>query len=162
MTAEPQVRPRATQEITPATDSREILANARRDTERYGLDDYFIVDVDSHHVELESWPAIIDRVENPVLRDTGQQMMKNWGGATHLALLASAPGMAGQDVSGRILHQASRREPVTDTSVPRDVTLARRAMDAMSIDVQVVFPQPMLEIGLHPHPETATEGAGPA
>ncbi len=156
MTAEPQVRPRATQEITTATDSREILANARRDTERYGLDDYFIVDVDSHHVELESWPAIIDRLENPVLRDTGQQMMKNWGGASHLALLASQPGMAGQDVSGRILHQASRREPVTDTTVHRDVTLARRAMDAMSIDVQVVFPQPMLEIGLHPHPETAT------
>lgn len=47
MTNDAVVRPHATQEITTRTDSREILANARRDTERYGLDDYFIVDVDS-------------------------------------------------------------------------------------------------------------------
>jgi uncharacterized protein len=30
-------------------------------------------------------------------------------------------------------------------------------MDAMSIDLQVVFPQPMLEIGLHPSPVVATQ-----
>lgn len=27
----------------------------------------------------------------------------------------------------------------------------------MNIDIQVVFPQPMLEIGLHPSPEIATQ-----
>ncbi|MDT7656618.1 MAG: uncharacterized protein QOF38_1333, partial [Pseudonocardiales bacterium] len=65
--ATPRVTPHPTQEITTRTDTREILANARRDTERYHLDDYFIVDVDSHHVELDSWPDIIARIENPVL-----------------------------------------------------------------------------------------------
>ncbi|HEY2097047.1 MAG TPA: amidohydrolase family protein, partial [Pseudonocardia sp.] len=153
----PRVTPHPTQEITTRTDTREILANARRDTERYHLDDYFIVDVDSHHVELDSWPDIIARIENPVLRDSGQQMIKNWPGADRAALGTFTPGMTAQDVGGRILHQAALAEPVTETAVHRDVTLVRRAMDAMSIDIQVVFPQPMLEIGLHPRPEVATQ-----
>jgi hypothetical protein len=155
--ATPPVRPHPTQVITTHTDTREILANARRDTERYRLDEYFIVDVDSHHVELESWPDIIDRIDNPVLRDSGQQMIKNWPGTTRSALHNFTPGMTAQDVGGRILHQAALAEPVTETGVHRDVTLVRRAMESMSIDVQVVFPQPMLEIGLHPRPEVATQ-----
>ncbi|MHA6801052.1 amidohydrolase family protein [Bounagaea algeriensis] len=149
--------PRDTQEITIHTDSREILANARRDTERYGLDDYFIVDVDSHHVELDSWPEIIDRIEDPVLRENGKQMMQNWPNAQNVALSNHPPGLTQQDVNGRVLHQASLSEPVPDTDVHRDVTLVRRAMDSMSIDLQVVFPQPMLEVGLHPSPSTATQ-----
>jgi predicted TIM-barrel fold metal-dependent hydrolase len=157
MTSEPTAVPRSTQEITTDTDSREILANARRDTERYGLDDYLVVDVDSHHVELDSWPEIIARVEDPVLRDSGQQMMRNWPQAGNLALHNHPPGLTQQDVSGRIPHQAALSEPVEDGSVHRDVTLVRRAMDAMSIDTQVVFPQPMLEIGLHPSATTATQ-----
>jgi uncharacterized protein len=153
----PPVRPHPTQVITTHTDTREILANARRDTERYRLDEYFIVDVDSHHVELDSWPDIIARIENPVLRDSGQQMIKNWPGADRTALNTFTPGMTAQDVGGRILHQAALAEPVTETAVHRDITLVRRAMESMSIDVQVVFPQPMLEIGLHPRPEVATQ-----
>ncbi|MHA6805532.1 amidohydrolase family protein [Salinifilum ghardaiensis] len=157
MTDANTAQPRATQEITTRTDSREILANARLDTERYGLDDYFIVDVDSHHVELDSWPQIIERIEDPVLRDSGQQMMRNWPNASNVALSNHPPGLTQQDVSGRILHQASLAEPVTDEEVHRDVTLVRRAMDAMSINVQVVFPQPMLEVGLHPQQSVATQ-----
>jgi hypothetical protein len=151
------VRPHATQEITTRTDSREILANARRDTERYGLDDYFIVDVDSHHVELDSWQQIVERIQDPVLLDTGRQMIKNWPEARNSALTNYEPGLTLQDVGGRILHQAALAEDVPETDVHRDVTLVRRAMDAMSIDVQVVFPQPMLQIGLHPSPEVATQ-----
>jgi predicted TIM-barrel fold metal-dependent hydrolase len=148
----------ATQEITTRTDSREILANARRDTERYRLQDYFIVDVDSHHVELDSWPEILEHLESPVLKDTAAQMMRNWPQASHLALHNHPPGLTMQDVSGRIPHQASLAEqtPGADGGADRDVTLVRRAMDAMSIDVQVVFPQPMLETGLHPQPQIAT------
>jgi uncharacterized protein len=149
--------PRPTQEITIKTDSREILANARRDTERYGLDKYFIVDVDSHHVELDSWPQIIDYIEDPVLRDSGQQMIKNWPNAKNVALSNHPPGLTMQDVSGRILHQATLAEHVDENDLHRDVTLIRRAMESMSIDLQVVFPQPMLEIGLHPQPHVATQ-----
>jgi len=153
----PEVRPHPTQVITTRTDTREILANARRDIARYKLDEYFIVDVDSHHVELDSWPDIIARIENPVLRDSGQQMIKNWPGADRTALTTFEPGMTAQDVGGRIPHQAALAEPVPETAAHRDITLVHRAMDSMSIDIQVVFPQPMLEIGLHPRPEVATQ-----
>lgn len=148
-------RPLPSQEITTTTHTGEMLANAKRDTKRYGLDEIFIVDVDSHHAELNSWPEIIARVDDPVLRDIAEQMGKR-PGARNFALTAFKPGISFQDVGGRVPHMSGLAEPVPDTGEARDVHLARRAMDAMSIDVQVVFPQPMLEIGLHPEPHIAT------
>ena len=144
------VRPLSSQEITTRTHTSEILAHARRDTERHGLDEIFVVDVDSHHAELNSWPDIIGYVEDPVLRDTAEQMMVHRPQAGQLALSNYKAGLALQDAGARIPHQSGLAEPVTGDGNARDVELARRAMDAMSIDVQVVFPQPMLEIGLHP------------
>ena len=76
--SETKVELHPTQQITVATDSREILANARKDTAKFGLDDYFIVDVDSHHVELDSWPEIIENIEDPVLRDVGRRHLADW------------------------------------------------------------------------------------
>jgi hypothetical protein len=149
--------PHPVQQITTTTDSREILANARRDTEQFGLDDYLVVDVDSHHVEPDSWPDIIERIPDPVLRDTGRQMIKNWPGADRTALGPFTSGLTLQDVGGRIPHQAALAEHVEETDVHRDVTLIRRAKEAMSIDIQVVFPQAMLEVGLHPSPAVATQ-----
>lgn len=152
-----KARPLPTQEITTKTDTRDILANARRDTERYGLDDYFIVDVDAHHVELDSWSEIITYIADPVLVDMAVQMMKGWPASSNLALHNHVAGLTLQDVSGRIPHQASLAEETPPGVVHRDVTLVQRAMEAMSIDIQVVFPQPMLEMGLHPHPRISTE-----
>ncbi|MDE3195690.1 MAG: amidohydrolase [Acidobacteriota bacterium] len=144
--------------ITTATDTREILANARRDIERYGLDKYFIVDVDSHHVELDTWGEILEHIEDPVLRHNGKELAKNWPYAEHVALSNHPPGLTFQDVGGRIPHMAQLGEAVD--SAPgehRDVTLVRRAMESMGISVQIVFPQPMLEIGFHPSPEIETQ-----
>jgi len=145
------VRLRETQQITTRTDSRDILANAHRDIARYGLDDYFIVDVDSHHVELDSWAEILDHIEDPVLRRSGKVMAEIWPNAKNLALSNHPPGLTFQDVAGRIPHQAQLAEHVEPKDgEARDLTLVRRAIESMGIDVQVVFPQPMLEIGLHP------------
>jgi uncharacterized protein len=152
-----QPRRRATQEITAFTDSREILANARHDIERLGLGDYFIVDVDSHHDESVSWPEVLEHIADPVLRDTALQSLTNWGYFDGFALTASVPGLRLQDVGGRVPHGAVLREPVPDGEKHRDVELVRRAMESMGIDIQIVFPQTMLEIGLHPVPEIATE-----
>lgn len=157
MTDPTRVRQLSTQEITTTTDSRDILANARRDTEYYGLDDYLIVDVDSHHVELDSWPEIVDYLDDPVLQDMAHQMMKNWPQASHLALHNHVAGLTLQDVGGRVPHQAALSEEVPATGVHRDITLVERAMESMSIDVQVVFPQPMLELGMHPSARIATQ-----
>ncbi len=152
-----QARRRDVQEITTATDTREILANCAKQTKQLGLDKYFIVDVDAHHVENLSWPEILEYIEDPVIRYNGKAMAKNWPGAGQSALMNNAVGMTFQDVSGRIPHQAALGEDVPDDGVHRDITLVRRAMDAMSIDRQVVFPQPMLSIGMHPNPNMETQ-----
>jgi uncharacterized protein len=144
------------QQITTRTDSREILANARRDIERYRLKDYFIVDVDSHHVEFDSWSEIIDRLENPVLRHNAKAMMQDWPRAKQLAFSNHNVGLTFQDVFGRIPHQADLAEPVEKSDGHRDLTLVRRAMESMGIRIQVIFPQPMLELGLHPEPDIAS------
>ena len=150
--------PRDTQQITIHTDTREILANAKRDIARYGLDKYFIVDVDSHHVELDTWSEILEYIADPVLRYNAKEMAKNWPHAAHLALSNHPPGLTFQDVSGRIPHMAQLGEHVDGQGgMHRDITLVRRAMESMGISVQIVFPQPMLEIGLHPSPEIETQ-----
>jgi uncharacterized protein len=146
----------AVQQITTRTDSREILANARRDIERYHLDEYFIVDVDAHHVEFDSWGEILDRLENPVLRYNAKTMTQDWPNARNLAFSNHSVGMTFQDVFGRIPHQAELAEYVEKTDEHRDLTLVRRAMDSMGINTQIVFPQPMLEMGLHPEGDIAT------
>ncbi len=144
------------QQITTRTDSREILANARRDIERYKLHDYFIVDVDAHHVEFDSWNEILDHLENPVLRHNAKVMTQDWPNAKNMAFSNHPVGLTFQDVFGRIPHQAQLAEHVDKTDEHRDLTLIRRAMDSMGISMQVVFPQPMLEMGLHPDQEIVT------
>lgn len=151
------VEPRATQEITITTDTREILANARRDIAAYGLDDYFIVDVDAHHVESNSWADIIQHIENPVVKYKAEAIAENRPAAKNYALTAVRPGYRLQDVYARIPHQTQLAEEADEDGVPRDIVLARRAMESMGIDVQVVFPQALLDIGLHPDPAIAVE-----
>jgi len=144
------------QQITTHTDSREILANARRDIARYHLDDYFIVDVDAHHVEFDSWADILDHLENPVLRHNAKAMTQDWPRAGQLAFSNHPVGLTFQDVFGRIPHQAELAEHVEQSEEHRDLTLIRRAMDSLGIKMQVIFPQPMLEMGLHPEPDIVT------
>ena len=144
--------------ITIHSDTREILANARRDIDRYGLRDYFIVDVDSHHVELDSWDEILTYIEDPVLRRSGLSMAEMWPNAKRLALSNHPPGLTFQDVGGRIPHQAQLAEHVDPVAGEhRDLTLVRRAMESMGISLQIVFPQPMLEVGLHPNPDVENQ-----
>src|ERR1022692_185109 len=90
------------QQITTRTDSREILANAHRDIALYHLDDYFIVDVDAHHVEFDSWAEILDHLENPVLRPNAKEMTKNWANPKQFALSHPPGGLTFQDVFGEI------------------------------------------------------------
>ncbi len=154
-----KARRRDVQEITTATDTREILANCARQTKQYGLDKYFIVDVDAHHVENDSWPDILTYIEDEVVRYNALAMVKNWPYAKNWAMMSSAPGLNLQDISGRVPHQAGLAEtvPQAEAGVHRDVTLVRRALEAMSIDRQIVFPQPMLAIGMHPNPNMETQ-----
>jgi len=139
-------QPRELQEITFKTDTRDILSHATIQAE--GLEDYFLVDIDAHVTETAFWNEIIDRIDNDVIRQMGQAMMTRPGTTT--ALLNAQPGTLYQHVYGRIPHQVALAEAVDGSESHQFTELARRSMDAMGIDYQVVFPTPMLVLGMHP------------
>jgi predicted TIM-barrel fold metal-dependent hydrolase len=131
-------------------DTREYLRNATAQAKERNYSAFTIVDVDAHHYETESWNELTTYLEDPVMRHFAQSESVARL-APHLALLPSQ--FANQDVSGRIRHYALRRREVAETGLNRDVTIIKRAMAAIGIDYQIVFPTPMLALGLHPHPE---------
>src|SRR3569623_2619819 len=71
-------------------------------------------------------------------------------GSGNVALLNNSPGILYQHVYGRIPHQQALLENVENKGSHQFVELARRSMDALGLDYQVVFPPPMLTLGMHP------------
>jgi predicted TIM-barrel fold metal-dependent hydrolase len=137
--------PRQLGDITGASDTRDVLAHATRQAVAH--DDYFVVDIDAHVSEDHFWSEVIDLIDNDVLRQIGQAQNKGFAGAN--ALLNISPGLSLQSVGGRIGHQG-RREPIEAGDAHRFVATARRGMDALGVDYQVVFPSAMLLLGMHP------------
>jgi predicted TIM-barrel fold metal-dependent hydrolase len=144
--------PLSPQSIDVNADTRDILAHARRYAKRRGLEDWFIADIDAHHVETVSWKEIVSYIEDPVVRDNAIRFQSDRMGAPPYGLNGDL-GLRYQSVGGRIPHQDDRREKVEERDVHRDVVLTRRAMDSLGIDNMVVFPTPMLFLGMHPQPE---------
>jgi predicted TIM-barrel fold metal-dependent hydrolase len=138
---------RELQEITMQTDTRDILAHATRQAEAY--EDYFLVDIDAHVTETSFWPEILALIDNEVIRQMGQAIAGR-PGSGNVALLNSQPGILYQHVYGRIPHQQALLEKVEKQGTHHFVELARRSMDALGLDYQVVFPTPMLTLGMHP------------
>ena len=133
--------------ITMRSDTREILAHAAKDAKK--LEKYFVVDIDSHVTETAFWSEVTDRIDNDYFRHAAKSF-KERGGAP--GLLNIQPGMIYQDLFGRIPHDF-RDETTPQGEAHRQVILVRRAMDSMGIDITVVFPTPMLLLGMHPQPE---------
>ncbi len=142
-------------EITVKSDTRDVLAHASREAVKKGFDDMLIVDVDAHITETAFWGEIVDRIDSDVYRQMAASFRDRVGSPP--GLLNAQPGMAYQDVHGRIPHQQSQQEAVEPSDVHKQVTLTRRAMDAMGIDYMVVFPTPMLLLGTHPQAEVEVE-----
>jgi predicted TIM-barrel fold metal-dependent hydrolase len=132
------------EKITTRTDTRDYLAKAGPVTEK--LKDWFVVDVDGHVNETSFWSEITDRIDNDVLRYIAQSFRERGGSPPGLL---NPNGPLYQDVAGRIPHQQSQAEP-TLPGLHRQVQLTQRAMDAMGLDYMVVFPTPMLSLGMHP------------
>jgi len=125
--------------------SSEHLAHAARQAHERNFQDLLIVDSDAHHYETESWTDIVKYIEDPVLRHRAQGTGQRSGQSQ--TLMFQSPG--NQSNSGRVIRYPQRRLEKTDGEVPRDVELVRREMDAIGIKYQVVFPTPMLELGMH-------------
>ncbi len=148
------VKPPELSVITDVTDSCEILARATRQATERGLDDYFIVDADSHIGDGLAWAEVLKFVENETVRDAA---MFFGGGTGRSAFLNDTPGLQHQHAGGRIPHGAHLREPIADKSVPREVALSRKAMDCMALDYQIFFPSALLFLGMHPQREIEAE-----
>ncbi|NYT36267.1 amidohydrolase [Allopusillimonas soli] len=140
--------------IDAKADSNDILARARQQADERELDKYFIVDVDSHIGDRDSWPEVLSMVENEATRESAFFF---GGGTGKGALLNGTPGLQFQHVGGRIPHGSQLQESVSDTSVPRVVTLARKAMHNLGLDYQVFFPSVLLSLGMHPVRELEVE-----
>ena len=140
-------KPRDLSEINARTDSREILAHARQQADRRGFDDVFIVDIDSHVDDGGSWPEVMEYVDDPVVREAASSF---GDGSKRGAFLNGTAGLQWQNVWGRIPHGQGLKESTEGSDVPREIELARRCMDQMSLDYQVIFPNALLFLGMHP------------
>ena len=130
-------------------DSGKMLSHAARQAKQRGYDKFPIVDVDSHHYELESFNEILEYMPDPVLKQLA--LMANSGNSKGAGFM---PGSVGyQDIGGRATRYPLRRIEKPDAGVQRDVSLTRRWMNAMGVDIAVLFPSPMLQLGLHPQVE---------
>ena len=133
----------------PNSTPRKLLAHASRQAKERDFGKFPIIDVDSHHYENESMSEILDYMDDPVLR--------------HLALSARQANAKGngmmptgvgyQDMGGRVTRYPLRHMEKAEGDKHRDVTLTKRWMDAMGVDVAVMFPSPMLQLGVHPQVE---------
>ena len=132
------------EKISTRTDTRDYLAKAAGTTEK--LKDWLVVDVDAHVNETSFWSEVTERIDNDVLRYIAQAFRERTGAPPGLINLN---GPLFQDVAGRIMHQQALAEQ-TPPGLHRQVQLCQRAMDAMGIDYMVVFPTPMLSLGMHP------------
>src|SRR6185295_5737675 len=63
-------------------DTRTLLRNAVDQAVQRRYEDYFIVDVDSHHYETESFKEIAEYMDNPVLREEAKFQGMARGGIT--------------------------------------------------------------------------------
>jgi predicted TIM-barrel fold metal-dependent hydrolase len=123
-------------------DTTTLLQHAKEQAIQRRYEDFFICDIDGHHYETESFKAIAEYIEDPVMRD--QAKYQGFGGA----------GITGggnyQPLGGRVTRYPGRRKEKTPPGTLRDIALTKRWLDAIGIDVLNLFPTPMLGLGFTP------------
>src|SRR6266850_330026 len=131
-------------------DTTKLLAHAAKQARERGYDKFPIVDVDSHHYENESLGEILEYMDDPVLRQLALAATQS-GGSKGTGVLPG--GIGYQDIGGRVLRYSVRKLEKVGAETHRDIQLTTRWMDAMGTDIAVIFPSPMLQLGLHPQVE---------
>lgn len=127
-------------------DTRTLLKNAEKQAIERHYEDFLIVDVDSHHYETEAFKEIAEYIEDPVLRYEAKYQGMSRGG------ISSVDGSY-QEIAGRITRYPMRRSEKVPETPHRDITLMRRWMDPMGVDMAVMFPTPMLNLAICPRVE---------
>jgi predicted TIM-barrel fold metal-dependent hydrolase len=127
-------------------DTRQLLQHAAQQADERGFRDFLIVDVDCHHYETESFAQVAEYIEDPIVRHNLQSSLRK--GAARPGVMPSQIG--DQDMGGRVTRYPRRGEEVTADGAPRDVQLVHRYQEQLGIDYSVLFPTPMLNLGMHP------------
>jgi uncharacterized protein len=127
-----------------------VLTNARQQAIRRRYEDIFIADIDAHHYESDHYDEILEYVENPILRN--EIRYQGWGrnGVT-------TPDGTYQNMGGRIARLTGRTTEKAPDGAHRGISLTKRWMDAMGIDMICLFPTPMLTLGAVPRHEVEAE-----
>jgi predicted TIM-barrel fold metal-dependent hydrolase len=131
-------------------DTSRHLAHATEQADQRGYENFLIVDVDSHHYENEASTEIAEFIENPVVRhEVKYQSISRKGITTGFGQY--------QELAGRITRYPRRKSEQVPPKPHRDITLMRRWMDAMGVDIACMFPTPLLNLGLAPRVELEVE-----
>jgi len=129
-----------------------FLTNASRATAERGLYDELVIDCDCHHYEGTSYKQIARYIDNPTVRD----IFARYG--TWQMDHTIIPGSLGDRVvAGRVRREVGARPPGSGLEPVGWSVL--ESMIAMGIDYGVLFPTPMLVLGLHPQKEIEVEYA---
>ncbi len=131
-------------------DTSKLLAHAAKQAGERGYKNFPIVDVNSHHYESEAIDEILEYMDDPVLQQlarSARQASAKGGG-----MLPRRRRLSGHGRARHALFAARAGEDRAGRQ-QRDISLTRRWMDAIGIDVAVMFPTPMLQLGLHPQVE---------
>jgi predicted TIM-barrel fold metal-dependent hydrolase len=139
-------------ELLPERQQDYHLINAEREIRKRGIFDVPVVDCDSHCYETSSLPEIVNYIENPNIRRSfefnslqlveGAMISGSLGDRTVAGRLRHGGAKAGERDVYPIEQNAGNMHPVAATTI--------RAMDAMGIDYTILFPTPMLNLGLNP------------
>lgn len=136
-------------------DTTKLLSAARRQAVQRKYNRFPIIDVDAHHYELESLSEILDYFDDPVLQQLARSMTQV--GQRGAGILGGNVGY--QDMGGRVMRYPLRKSEKAEGAEHRDVILTRRWMEAMGVDMAVMFPTPMLSLGMHPQTEIEVQMA---
>jgi uncharacterized protein len=136
-------------------DTTTLLDHAAKQARQRKYQDLFIVDVDSHHYETESMADIQDYIDDPVLKHLAKASS---GLKAVRSGFLNSPSVGNQDQAGRVTRYPLRQFETTGEQ-ERHSALSRRWMDAMGIDMAMLFPTHMLTLSSHPVLEVQTKFA---
>src|SRR6185312_11749841 len=108
-------------------DTSKLLAHAAKQARERGYEKFPIIDVDSHHYELESFHEILEYMDDPVLQQLA--MSASQTGQRGAGVMMGSVGY--QDLGGRVTRYALRKIEKPDAGMHRDASLTKRWMDAM-------------------------------
>ena len=115
-------------------DTSKLLINAARQRDQRNLQDELIIDVDCHHYENESMAEIIEFIEDPVLRRTGQVYAAGGVGVSPFTI--GSPGA--QDVAGRVTRYPLRKMDPTPDDGRRNFVLKFRITTAVGYSGRIM------------------------